>query len=201
MIRNVVFDMGNVIRIYDPFRPCLRHAGNLEEADILCKAIFLHPDWGRKVDGGLLTDLEYAKEVQSRLESPRLQKLAEDILTDWTEDGLAPNPGMDGLIRELLKIGLRIYVLSNAGYVFREVSRTFPSVDQYSGLMFSAEEKIRKPETEIYTRLCERFSLVPEECIFVDDMDVNVRAAESVGMHGYVFDCLDGLRAHLKEVL
>lgn len=201
MIRNVVFDMGNVIRIYDPFRPCLRHAGNPEEADILCKAIFLHPDWGRKVDGGLLTDLEYAKEVQSRLESPRLQKLAEDILTDWTEDGLAPNTGMDDLIRELLDAGLRIYVLSNAGYVFHEVSRKFPCVDRYSGMMVSAEEKLRKPATELFERLCGRFGLVPEESLFVDDMDVNVRAAESVGMHGYVFDCMDGLRAHLKEVL
>ena len=80
MIRNVVFDMGNVIRIYDPLRPCMRHAGNQEEAEALCQAIFLHPDWGRKVDGGLLTDLEYAKEVQNRLDSPRLQKLTQDIL-------------------------------------------------------------------------------------------------------------------------
>ena len=201
MIRNVVFDMGNVIRIYDPLRPCLRHAGNPKEAEILCRAIFLHPDWGKKVDGGLLTDLEYAKEVQKRLDSPRLQKLAEDVLTDWTVDGLAPNPGMDGLIQELLKAGLRIYVLSNAGYIFHEVSRKFPCVEQYSGMMVSAEEKIRKPEPEIFTRLCERFGLVPQECLFVDDMDVNVRAAQGIGMQGYVFDSPDGLRAYLREVL
>ena len=201
MIRNVVFDMGNVIRIYDPLRPCMRHAGNQEEAEALCQAIFLHPDWGRKVDGGLLTDLEYAKEVQNRLDSPRLQKLTQDILTDWTEDGLAPNPGMDDLIRELLDAGLRIYVLSNAGYVFHEVSRKFPCVDQYSGLMVSAEEKLRKPAPEIFTRLCDRFHLVPEESLFVDDMDVNVKAAQGVGMQGYVFDCPEGLRAHLRKVL
>ena len=201
MIRNVVFDMGNVIRIYDPLRPCMRHAGNQEEAEALCQAIFLHPDWGQKVDGGLLTDLEYAKEVQKRLQSPRLQQLAEEILSDWTVDGLAANPGMDKLVDDLLAAGFRIYVLSNAGYVFREVSRKFPCVDQYSGLMFSAEEKIRKPEPEIYTRLRERFGLAPEECIFVDDMDVNVAAAQSIGMQGYVFDCPDGLRKHLKAVL
>lgn len=201
MIRNVVLDMGNVIRVYDPLRPCLRHAGNQAEAETLCQAIFLHPDWGKKVDGGLLTDMEYAKEVQKRLDSPRLQKLAEEVLSDWTVDGLAANPGMDVLIGDLLAAGLRVYVLSNAGYIFREVCRHFPCVDRYSGLMFSAEEKIRKPAPEIYTRLCERFGLEPQECLFADDMDVNVRAAESVGMQGYVFDCPDGLRARLGDVL
>jgi len=201
MIRNVVFDMGNVILEYNPFRPCLRHAGNQEEAEALCQAIFLHPDWGRKVDGGLLTDLEYAKEVQARLDSPRLQKLAEEILTDWTEDGLVLIPGMDELIGDLLTAGVRLYVLSNAGYVFREVCRKFPYAERFSGMMVSAEEKLRKPAPEIYARLCDRFSLSAQECIFVDDMDVNVKAAQCVGMQGYVFDSPDGLRAYLREVL
>ena len=44
-----------------------------------------------------------------------------------------------------------------------------------------------KPEPEIYRRAAERIGLAPEACVFVDDAEVNVRAAEALGMRGVVY--------------
>ena len=44
-----------------------------------------------------------------------------------------------------------------------------------------------KPDAEIYRRAAERIGLSPEACVFVDDAEVNVRAAEALGMRGIVY--------------
>ena len=53
--------------------------------------------------------------------------------------------------------------------------------------MVSAEEKLVKPQPEIFRLLCDRFHLKPEECVFVDDSPANVESAILTGMDGLVF--------------
>ena len=56
-----------------------------------------------------------------------------------------------------------------------------------------------KPDPAIYRRLCDRFSLEPSECLFIDDLPRNIRGAESIGMQGYCFQ--DGDAARLRSYL
>jgi putative hydrolase of the HAD superfamily len=46
---------------------------------------------------------------------------------------------------------------------------------------------VAKPDAEIYRRAAERIGLAPEGCVFVDDADANVRAAETLGMRGILY--------------
>ena len=48
-----------------------------------------------------------------------------------------------------------------------------------------------KPDSEIYIRLLEKFGLKAEECLFIDDSEANIRAAEALGFYGLVFDKRD----------
>jgi HAD superfamily hydrolase (TIGR01509 family) len=50
--------------------------------------------------------------------------------------------------------------------------------------LISAEAKYSKPDKRIYEILTERYSLVPEECLFIDDLEINVISAQAVGMRG-----------------
>ena len=44
-----------------------------------------------------------------------------------------------------------------------------------------------KPDPAIYLCMLEKFGLKAEECLFFDDVEVNVEAAQKLGIHGHVF--------------
>jgi len=187
MIRNIVFDMGKVLLDYSPYQACLRHAKDTEKAQIIEKAIFDHPDWAVKIDSGMLYEDEYLLDVQDRLETQELRDLAKDVLSDWWLDSLFPIRGMRQLIEQLLGKGYRLYVLSNCGYRFRDFQYKIPCVERFSGILVSAEEQLLKPDQAIFQRLCEKFDLQMDECVFVDDLQKNVDGAVAAGMQGYCF--------------
>ena len=62
-----------------------------------------------------------------------------------------------------------------------------PEVDSFDGILFSAEEKLLKPQKEIYERLFEKFNIKPEESYFIDDLQLNIDGAAACGMKGYCF--------------
>ncbi len=187
MIRNIVFDMGMVLLDYDPFLTCIRHARDPEKARLLMDAIFNHPEWCELLDSGELTEAEYLPRAQARLEGEEMKRLAQETLADWPLDGIYPKSGMRAVLERLLECGYRLYVLSNVGYRFHEFSYKIPCFDRFSGALLSAEERLCKPDPAIYLRLCEKFDLRPEECLFVDDLQRNIDGAERVGMRGYCY--------------
>ena len=56
----------------------------------------------------------------------------------------------------------------------------------FEGGIISAEAKASKPDSRIYKILIDKYSLVPEECLFIDDLEINVKAAEQTGMKGLI---------------
>ena len=74
-----------------------------------------------------------------------------------------------------------------------------PEVDSFDGILFSAEEKLLKPQKEIYERLFEKFNIKPEECYFIDDLQLNIDGAAACGMKGYCF--ADGNVEKLQKAL
>jgi len=187
LIRNIVFDMGMVLLDYNPYLPCLRHAGNAEDAEAVRRAIFGDPSWGPMIDGGVMTEAEYLVEAQNRLGSDRLKTLAADVMSDWWLDGLYPKSRMDHVIDGLLEKGYHLYILTNCGTRFCDFCYKIPRYDRFSGVLVSAEERMLKPHADIYERLCAKYGLRPEECLFVDDLPQNVEGARAVGMAGYCY--------------
>ena len=202
MIRNIVFDMGKVLLEYDPYQACYRHAQNVEKALAVKAAIFDHPDWPAKIDGGLLYEDEYLLDVQDRLDTQELKELAAKVLSDWWLDTLFPKQGMKELLESLLEKGYRLYVLSNCGYTFRKFQYKIPHVEQFSGILVSAEEMLMKPDAKVFQRLCQKFDLQMNECVFVDDLQKNVDGAVAAGMQGYCFadGNVEKLTAYLNDL-
>ncbi len=203
MTRNIIFDMGKVILDYNPVLACYRHSRDWDKAIKLHAAIFGTPDWCRLVDGGLMTDQEYAKEVQKLFADPEMKTLAENVLQDWWADSLYLITGMEQLIKDLLAAGIQLFLLSNVGYSFHKFCYKIPCLDQFSGVMLSCEEKLSKPDPALFQRLCDRYNIVPEETLFVDDWEPNTLGAQSIGLQGYCFADMNvnRLREYLVETL
>jgi putative hydrolase of the HAD superfamily len=70
----------------------------------------------------------------------------------------------------------------------------------FVAILDAAEEGIRKPHPEIYRRAARALGLLPEECLFIDDLAVNVEGARAVGMEGFRFDVTDP-RASVRRLL
>lgn len=202
MIRNIVFDMGKVLLEWEPIMPCLRCAKDAEQAKTVCEAVFTHPEWGPIIDGAKMTEPEYLAHAQQRLETQELKDVAAAAMSNYWLDGLYPKGGMDKVVKDLLDQGYNLYVLSNCGHRFHDFSYKIPYISEFKGLLISAEEDLLKPDVAIYHRLCEKFGLKAEECIFIDDLQKNIEGAQAAGLQGYCF--ADGdvarLHAHLNSL-
>lgn len=125
----------------------------------------------------------------------RLADAAEKTAHHWFENREMFQE-MDPLIRDLKVRGYGIYLLSNAGVQFSQYERSLPAYDCFDGMVVSAFVHLMKPDRRIYELLASTYDLVLGECLFVDDVPVNVTGAERVGMQGLVYtgDPADVLR-------
>jgi len=111
------------------------------------------------------------------------------------------DPTMPDLIRAVRRAGLRTALLSNSwgsvgfGYPRQMLSELFDAV------VISAEVGMRKPEQRIFTLTVELLGLRPDECVFIDDVQANVEAAESVGLVGVHHEAASSTAARLAELL
>jgi putative hydrolase of the HAD superfamily len=102
-----------------------------------------------------------------------------------------------------LRPSYRIGVLSNADASLRERLRDGLGIfDLFDVFICSAEVGVAKPEPEVYRLAAERLGLPPDACVFVDDHEPNVKAAEQVGMRAihYRVDKGDDLTAQLAAL-
>lgn len=185
MLRNMIFDMGNVLIRYDPAH-FIHRAGIEDPLDsaLLLQEIFRSPDWPL-LDCGELTERELLERIYPHLPE-RLHGIARYLVLHWDEP-LIPVPGMREFIAECKGAGLGIYLLSNASFRQPDYWKRVPGSEYFDGVMVSAFQGCVKPAQEIYGRLLNRFHLRAGECLFVDDVAENVLGAQSAGMQGFVF--------------
>ena len=197
MIKNIVFDMGNVLLLFDRDR-FLDDVG-VEGADrrVLMNNVYLSLEWA-KMDRGSMTDAQAAESMCARLPE-RLHEKVHKLVDQWDRP-IYPVPGMAELIKNLKAAGYRIYLLSNASYRQHEYWPRVPGSEYFDGTLISADVKLVKPERQIYELLCEKFSLKPDECLFIDDSAMNIEGAEGAGMPGIVFHGnADELREEMRS--
>lgn len=198
MIKNIVFDMGNVLVNYDADRVCDHFIKDAAEKKEVRAAVFASQEW-LMLDMGIISEEEALKRMQSRLDTPHAKEMAAECLAHWHEYNMWPVEGMDGVVRSLKEQGYGIYLCSNASLRMLSCYQIIPEISLFDGILFSAEEKCVKPQKEIYQRLFEKFNLNPGECFFIDDQQLNIDGAKACGMDGYCFDDEDVEK--LKSVL
>ncbi len=185
MIRNIVFDMGNVILKFDPDYFMTRE-GVLKEEDrkILRNELFRSAEWAL-MDLGSLTEDTAEPLFLARIPK-RLHSIATNMLRHWAEPK-ETIPGMPELVQRLKKAGYNIYLLSNASVAQHDYWPQLQVSGLFDGTLISCDVNIVKPSPEIYHIFLNKFGLKPEECVFIDDSAANVAGAIICGWQGIVF--------------
>lgn len=185
MINNFIFDLGNVLVDYNPMRCILGYTHNISDANYIASEIFASPEWS-ELDKGVL---EYEKALEiwtSRIPERLLQDLK--AIVENFHKHLTEKKEMTEIVKRLKKAGKKIYILTNVSERFPLIVEGLEVMDFVDGYVASYQENAVKPNPEIYSVMLSRFSLVPEESIFIDDDADNVLTAKKFGMAGYVFD-------------
>ena len=97
--------------------------------------------------------------------------------------------------------GYHLYGLSNWCTKCHETMAQYPIFQLLEGQVISSEEKIVKPDLAIYERFCQKYSLLPEECLFADDRMENVEAARKLGMQAICFENAVQYEQELRKIL
>lgn len=181
---NIVFDIGNVLLAFSPGDFLEQIFDDREEAAALMNTVFRSEEW-ILLDRGAISPEQARQNFALRL--PGREAAIERVMRRWVEM-LKPIDATTALLPALGERH-RLYYLSNmprqaTAYILEKFN-FWPCFD---GGIFSYTTGLVKPEAAIYTMLLEQYRLDAADCVFIDDMPVNVNAAIRLGMRGIVFD-------------
>ena len=110
-------------------------------------------------------------------------------------------PGMGEIVRALHARGVPLYAITNFSDEFWPPFRLREAeiFDLFEDIVVSGTERMVKPDPAIYRLALDRFGLSPQEAIFIDDREDNVRAAEALGIAGHHFHGAEPLRTELER--
>ena len=180
--KNIIFDFGNVIGKFNGKYIMQQFCRSEEDCSLLCSVIY--KKWG-ELDKGTLDYDEYIEECLTALPE-RLADPTRAFFKDWPRY-ITPKEETLHFIDELVERNVPVYLLSNAPTYFAEWTRQYEVLKKFSGVVFSAPLKTAKPDPAIYQYLFRTYSLKPEECFFIDDLERNIEAGKSLGMDGIIF--------------
>ena len=184
MIRNILFDMGNVLIRFDRDFFITRLGVTEEDKQLLMREVFLSIEWAQ-MDRGSIAESRAEEQICKRL-PPHLHEAAQKLISMWDRP-ILPIEGMYELVQDLKNAGYGIYLLSNASVRQHEYWPRIPAHVFFDGTIISADEGVMKPDAEYYLRALNRFGLKAEECFFVDDVPSKVEGAVYCGISGAVF--------------
>lgn len=197
MIRNIIFDVGNVLvefRWEDTMRD---HGFRGERLERLRRATLGSAMWD-ELDRSALSDDEILAGFISN--DPEIEA---DIRLMWQYNGEMIRCYDDtwDWICGFREKGYHCYILSNySAYTYRLTREQLAFETLMDGSLFSFQVNQVKPEREIFESLLERFSLKAQECVFIDDNRANVEAAKALGFSGVVYESREQAGEELKKL-
>ena len=199
MIRNMVFDIGNVL-IDFRWKDYMRTLFGENEALIqtINRGIWHNGCWAAmdkgEMDGAATLQSavafapQYEKEIRKTLDNVAQAFHKCDYAIPW--------------VRELKGMGLNVYYLSNySRFSIAANPDVLDFIPYMDGGVFSYEINAVKPEPEIYRCLCERYGLEPQESLFTDDVPENVKGAQACGFWGIVFESYESTYPQIMKML
>ena len=139
----------------------------------------------------------FADEAGLGLRADQIPLLREWDVEMWSNT----DPLMIDWLKAVHQSGLRRALLSNMhADMIARVRNSFSWISYFDCMVFSYERRLAKPEAAIYERCIEELGTSPDQTLFFDDRDVNVQAAQNLGIHAIRFESLRQLRVQLEEL-
>jgi putative hydrolase of the HAD superfamily len=182
MIRNIVFDLGNVLISFRPSEYLEKNNYPLVKRQIILSDVFWSKEW-LLLDNG---DLTPGEAIDSIAEKSSLTKQEIALIFNKRTDIMFSLDDTIKILPGLKEEGYMLYYLSNfPADIFDEVKRSYPFFKYFDGGIISADVRFSKPDPGIFNVFFEKYNLRADECFYIDDIEENVIAAVSFGMKGF----------------
>lgn len=197
MIKNIIFDIGNVLTDFR-WEDFLRDKGFDEEMIKRLAEACVYSDVWKEYDRGIWTDEEILDGFAAN--DPEITQEIHQAFGDF-KDLVTPRDYAIPWVKELKEKGYKVWYLSNfSNKATTECAECLGFIPYTDGGILSFRDKVIKPDAAIYELLLNRFGLVAEESVFIDDTLVNVEAAEALGIHGIHFISKEQTEKELCEL-
>lgn len=199
LIKNVVFDLCGVLIEHDIDNFLKFYDVPVSEIEFYKQIIFKCQEW-KDCNKGIYSATK-VKEILIK-KYPEYQSKLEDIFNHFNNAALlSEKKSTTSFLKELKSRGLRIYILSDLPEINYDYSITMEWAKYIDGKVISFEIGTLKPNDNNYLTLLNKYQLVPEETIFIDDRLVNIEKANVLGIHGVQFTDIDAVRKKVFELL
>lgn len=186
MIKNVIFDIGRVLISYEPYEYVQKFGYSPDISKKVCDIVFEDKkNRGLERDRGTLSDEAYLDMLIT--ENPEYSDKIKAVFNNWISMLTPLKDSVDFYISLKAK-GYKIYLLSNFPYpAYEQVEAENEFLRLADGKIISYAVKAIKPEKKIYELLISKYNLIPNECVFIDDREENIIAANKLGIKGIQF--------------
>lgn len=188
----MVFDLGRVLLDWVPERAFAQEMDADDVAAFIERSGF--HEWNRQADRGTWAQVEaeWCAALPDEAEGIRAYR------RHHLHSIPGYIPGTLAVIAELQQHCIKVGALSNwSSDTFADTRRHFAALDRFDALVISGVEGLAKPDPAIFALACERLGVEPTDAVFVDDLSVNVSAAQAAGLTGVRFIDAAQLRADL----
>lgn len=197
MIRNIIFDIGDVL-VKTTVYEAIRSKGFDEDmTDRLMQATYDSPYWIELDRGRWFTSQIIAAMAD---DTPEFAAEIHTVMRNMGGFITCLPDSRDWILRQKSK-QLRVYCLSNMPHqVLCDCGGELGFLQFTDGCLFSCHAKQVKPSLAIYRQLLRRYRLQPSECIYIDDSAINVETAVCLGLHGVLYCDREQTEAEIERI-
>ncbi len=198
MIKNVIFDIGRVLINFQPYEYVMNFNYDEDTKNKVYSIVFEDKRWS-ELDRGTLSNEAYLDLLVK--ENPNYTKQIQEVFNNWISI-LTPIDENVLFFKNLKQRGYKLYLLSNFSTPAYEITeQKNPFLKIVDGKVISYSVKTIKPEKQIYEILLSKYNLIPDECVFIDDMPQNIETAEELGINGIVFESLEDTIKKFEKII
>lgn len=178
-----LFDLGKVLLDFD-FEPSLKTllpAGHAGYASALSELMEKKDDF----EAGLISAHDYTDWAIATLGTSATH---EQFHQAW-RNIFTPNPPMWEAVRKLRADGHRLIIFSNTNAIHCPwVFEAYPEFSLFHGSILSFETNSIKPQPQIYQHAIDKYSLIPETTLYIDDLPANIATGNQFGFRTHQYD-------------
>ena len=193
-IEHIIFDLGNVVVGWNPRGLYAQAFPDPAKLDWFFPNVCTDA-WNVKMDAGKSFDISIAEKQK---EFPEYAEQIAWWKTRWPEMITGEIAGTVAIINQLHARGASLFALSNwSAETFPYARKNFTSMAKFKNIVLSGEEKMIKPQRELYELAAKRWNVDPASLLFIDDSQKNVAGAMAAGWNAVQFTSPEALASEL----